>query len=305
MNDPISHHYIPQFYLRQWVGSDGRLFRYHRPRDRVVVSTPTPEYTGYEDYLYTVQNPNDPQMLEKSFFSKLDNYAAPVLARLNQSSSKLVFIERRDLDDTQRSDWARFIQSLHLRCPHSLSEIDTILRRFLRENIEQDHGAAYRASMQPDDPDSFYDYVVSEAPDPFADAHKFLLTELIDHEPLGDYMINMIWAVIDVSDAPHRLLTSDRPYILPRGLQDPFCILGVPISPARIFLAANNTQQLEQLSHQSSKDTVRNANNLVVRMAVQNVYGSTDDRREFVEKRLRRQADAPLPGLIMGPGSPR
>lgn len=303
MNDPISHHYIPRFYLRQWVDSDGRLSRYHRPRDLVVVSTTTPEYTGYDDYLYTVKNPNHPQILEKKFFSRLDNYAAPILKRLNQPGPQLVFIGRNDLDGTQRSDWARFIQSLHLRCPHSLSEIDMVLRRFLRDNIERDHNAAYRASKQPDDPESFYDYVVSDAPDPFVDAHKFLLTELIDHKPLGDYIINMSWGVIDVWDAPHRLLASDRPYILPRGLRDPSCILGVPISPTRIFLAANNMQQLEQLSTQSSKDTVRNANNLVVRMAVQNVYGSTDDdRRRFVEGRLRRQDGAPLPGLIMGPG---
>jgi hypothetical protein len=268
------------------------------------VSKTTPEYTSCEDYLYTVKNPNDPQILEKEFFSKLDNYAAPVLERLNQPGPKLVIIGRMVLDDTQRSDWTRFIQSLHLRCPHSLSEIDTVHRGILRENMERDHGAAYRASKQPDDPESFYDYAASDAPDLLADAHKFLLTELIGHESLGNYVINMIWAVIDVSDAPHRLLTSDRPYILPRGLLDPSCILGVPISPTRIFLAANNMEQLEQLRRQSSKDTVRNANNLVVRMAVQNVYGSTRDLCEFVEMRLRRQDDPPVPGVIMGPAKP-
>ena len=301
MNDPISHHYIPQFYLRQWTGPDGRLFRYHRPHDRVVVSKPTPEYTGFEDYLYTVNIPNDPQILEKEFFSKLDHYAALVLERLKNPGPRLVILGRQALDNTQRSDWTRFIQSLHLRCPHSLTEIDTVLRRLLRENMERDHGAAYRASKKPDDPEFVYDYAVSDAPGLFADAHKYHLTELIAHEPLGNYIINMIWAVIDVSDATHRLLTSDRPYILPRGLMDPSCILGVPISPTRVFLAANKMEELEQLSHQSSEDTVRNANNLVVRMAVQNVYGSTNDRREFVERRLRRPNDAPLPGLIMGP----
>jgi hypothetical protein len=70
-------------------------------------------------------------------------------------------------------------------------------------------------------------------------------------------------------------------------------------TPTRIFLAANNMKELEQLSHQSSEDTVSNANNLV-RMAIRNVYGSTNDRREFVERRLRRPRDAPLPGLIIG-----
>ncbi len=301
MNDPIRHHYIPQFYLRQWARPDGQLFWYHRPHDRVVVLKRPPRAVGFENYLYTVNSTADPQILEREFFSKLDNYAAPILERLTQPGPRLVILGRHHLDDAQRSDWTRFIQSLHLRCPHSLTEIDTVLRRLLRENMERDHGTVYRASRQPDNPDSVYDYAVSDAPGLFADAHKFHLTELIAHEPLGNYIINMIWAVIDVSDAPHPLLTSDRPYILPRGLIDPFCILGVPISPTRIFLAANNMEELEKLSRQPSNDTVRNSNDLVVKMAVQDVYGSTNDRREFVERRLRRPNDPPLPGLIMGP----
>jgi hypothetical protein len=221
---------------------------------------------------------------------------------MNKLGTGLVIIERHHLDDTQRSDWTRFIQSLHLRCPHSLTEIDTVLRRQVRENMERAHGATYRASKEPDDPDSVYDYAVSDAPELFADAHKFQLTELIAHEPLGNYIMNMIWAVIDVSDAPHPLVASDRPYILPCGLVDPLCILGVPISPTCLFLAANNIQALEKLNRQSSRDTVRNSNDLVIRMAVEHVYGSTNDRREFVEKRLRHSYEPPLAGLIMGPG---
>jgi Protein of unknown function (DUF4238) len=300
MNDPTRHHYIPRFYLRQWAGPDGRLFWYYRPYRRVVVRRAVPKEIGFEFNLYTVSSTADPQILEKQFFSTLDNYAALVLQRLAGLGPRLAILAREDLDETERSDWTRFIHSLHLRGPHSLSEIDMVLRQHLRENMERDHGAAYRASKQPDDPDSVYDFAVSDAPAVFADAHKRLLPELIAHQALGQYIINMVWAVIDVSDAPHQLLTSDRPYILPRGLRDPTCILGVPISPTRVFLAANSMEVLEQLRHQSSEDTVRNANNLVVRMAVQNVYGSTNDRREFVEKRLRRPNDAPLAGLIMG-----
>ena len=213
----------------------------------------------------------------------------------------MVILGRQALDNTQRSDWTRFIQSLHLRCPHSLTEIDTVLRRLLRENMERDHGAAYRASKKPDDPEFVYDYAVSDAPGLFADAHKYHLTELISSGASRQLYYQHDLGGNRRMDATHRLLTSDRPYILPRGLMDPSCILGVPISPTRVFLAANKMEELEQLSHQSGEDTVRNANNLVVRMAVQNVYGSTNDRREFVERRLRRPNDAPLPGLIMGP----
>jgi hypothetical protein len=235
MSDPIHHHFIPQFYLRQWAGLDGRLFWYHRPHKCVVVSPRHPAAIGFKDYLYTINSKSNPQIIEKEFFSNLDNDAAPVLEKMNKLETGLVIIERHHLDDTQRSDWTRFIQSLHLRCPHSLTEIDTVLRRQVRENMERAHGATYRASKEPDDPDSVYDYAVSDAPELFADAHKFQLTELIAHEPLGNYIMNMIWAVIDVSDAPHPLVASDRPYILPCGLVDPLCILGVPISPTRLY----------------------------------------------------------------------
>jgi dTDP-D-glucose 4,6-dehydratase len=79
-------------------------------------------------------------------------------------------------------------------------------------------------------------------------------------------------------------------------------VLSVPISPTRIFVAANNRAPLESLNRSPSKDTVRTANHNVVRIAVDEVYGSTKSRREFVEKRLRKPNEQPLPGLVMGPG---
>ena len=228
MNDPIKHHYSPQFYLRQWAGADGRLFRYHRPHS---VTT-------------------------------------------------------------------RFMYSLYLRSPHSLAEIDIVLRGTLRDQLEQKYGEAYRAAKQPGDPESVYEHAQQYVPSWWADAHKFLLMQMIDQEEIGHLMVNMIWAVLDLSDAPHFLLTSDRPYHATHGLISSECLVGMPLSPTRLFVAANDLQKLEILAQQSKKDTVRNGNNHVVRMAVENVYGNTGDRRAFVEKRLRRAGQAPVPGLI-------
>jgi len=54
MNEPISYHYLPVFYLRQWTGGDGRLFRYYRGNGRVISSPISPKRTGSEDRLYTL-----------------------------------------------------------------------------------------------------------------------------------------------------------------------------------------------------------------------------------------------------------
>jgi len=35
MKEGEKHHYIPQFYLKQWTGVDRRLCEYSRPYDRL------------------------------------------------------------------------------------------------------------------------------------------------------------------------------------------------------------------------------------------------------------------------------
>jgi Protein of unknown function (DUF4238) len=298
MNDPIKHHYNPQFYLRQWAGSDGRLFRYHRPHDRTVVSRLSPEHTGFEDRLYTLAGAADPQSIEKAFFSRVDNKAAPILELLIGLGPRLVIIGPSHLNNEQRSNWTRFINSLQLRGPHSLAEIKAVHDRIVRDNIERAHGAAYLASRQEGDPETVYEDALQQMPDELANAHKVLLTQLIDYQPVGQIIINMLWGVFDASAAPHTLLTSDRPYFTSHGLGDPACLLGVPLSPTRLFVAANDIRQLRKLAAQPLRDTVRNANNLVVRQAVRNVYGVTDGHLAFVDKRLRRPNEPPVPGLI-------
>ncbi len=298
MNDPIKHHYSPQFYLRQWAGADGRLFRYHRPHSVTVVSKLSPEHTGFEDYLYAVDVGDDPQIIEKEFFSKIDNYAAPILEALRQLGPGLVILDNGHIGNDQRSDWTRFMYSLYLRGPHSLAEIDSVLQGTLRDQFEQKYGETYRANRQPCDPELLYEYAQRYVPNWWADAHKFLLTQMIDQQEIGHLMVNMIWAVLDLSDAPHSLLTSDRPYHASDGLISSECLAGMPLSPTRLFVAANDMRKLETLARQSKKDTVRNVNNLLVQMAVENVYGNTGERLAFVEKRLRRAGQAPVPGLI-------
>jgi hypothetical protein len=300
VNDPIKHHYSPQMYLRSWCGQNGKLFRYHRPYRRTTVSSLGPEYTGFEEYLYSVGS-DDPQKIEKGFFSPLDNSAAPVVRRLTDLGPGLAIIKPNDLDDAERTAWTFFIQSLHLRGPHSLAEIKTVFNQTVADNLERKYGEEYRESRRPGDPETIYDFAMMNEPALFGDAHKYLLTELIAHKEMGNYIINMDWAVLEISDFKHPFLTCDRPLIMPHGLLHPACLLGVPISPKHLFVAANTVAQLETLRRQPVNDTVRNANNLVVRMAVQNVYANTDDRREFVDKRLRRDNEPPLAGLVMGP----
>jgi hypothetical protein len=234
----------------------------------------------------------DDYVIETDFFSPVDDAAAPIM-------KQLVAHGPADLDGEQRSCWARFIMSLQLRGPQSLAEIKTVLDQNVRANMERAHGAEYLATKLADDPDSVYEYAIQQQqPAQLSNAHKVLLPSLIDHEFIGQLIVNMRWAVMDLSAAAHTLLTADRPYTSSHGFGDPACLLGVPISPRHLFVAGNNIDHVRTLAAQSAKDTVRNSNNLMVRLAVQNVYGCTDSHLAFVEKRLRRVGDQAVPGLI-------
>src|SRR5258708_30589770 len=83
MSEPINHHYLPVFYLRQWCNAAGKVVRYYRPHRAVVASPITPENTGYEPALYSLDGyPSEHrQAIEKQFFGPIiDEPASRTLA---------------------------------------------------------------------------------------------------------------------------------------------------------------------------------------------------------------------------------
>jgi hypothetical protein len=250
-----------------------------------------PKYTGYEKRLYSLEGVSEPQIIEKEFFSTIDNAAAPILEHLIAHGPSGLYAQ-------QRRCWSRFITSLQLRGPHSLSEIKVVGDRHLQNVIEQLNSEKYLATKQQGDPDTVYEFALQQAPVIMANNHKVLMTEMIDNELISRLIINMRWAVLNLSAAPHTLLTADRPYTSSHGLGDPACLIGVPLSPTHLFVAANDIRQIRRLADQSARDTVRNSNKLMVELAVQNVYGCSEGQLSFVEKWLRRRTQPPVPGVI-------
>jgi hypothetical protein len=290
MSEPTKHHYLPVFYLKRWADRDGKVVRYHRANGRIVVSRPSPKRTGYEEGLYTLKGTARPQEIETEFFKIVDNGAARMLERLIARGTA-------DLTSDQRSVWGRFVNSLQLRSPHSVAEIKARHDGILRAIFES-QDAEYQAKRQERDPDTAYEDVIRRAPDLMENAHKILLTQLIDDGETGNRIINMRWAVMNLSAARHTLLTVDRPYYTSSGYGDRNCLLSVPLSPTHLFVAANDIRQLRLLAAQSPMDTVCNANKMFVSLAVENVYGCTDTHLEFVEGRFRAADQPPVPGLI-------
>lgn len=289
MSQPKDHHYLPIFYLERWAGADGRVIRYYRPRGRpggsVVASPVGPKYTGYEERLYELPGTENPQVVETDFLSPVDDGAACVLGKMLDGGLK-------SLSGNERQKWALFVMSLPLRIPRALKELGATASGFARAYYELANQAEYATSRNPDDPRSVFDYAIQRNPNA-SYFYKAALPMIIDDKDIGERIINMRWAIVDLSTAGRSLLTGDVPLMASHALDKRQCILSLPVSPTQVFVAAYDAERIRAAVKQQQSDTVRNLNNCTARMAVENVYGCSSVHLRFVENRLRKP-DAPI-----------
>jgi Protein of unknown function (DUF4238) len=297
LQDPIKNHHTPVFHLKAWA-RDGRVVRYFRPHNEVKAAAISPKNTGFEDNLYAFQgvSPEHTQLLEREFFAPVDSRAA-VVHRL------LVDGKLRSLTNAQRVDWARFMLSTQLRNPFALEEVKRLTLQTMLANMGTRSDPEYEEVRKEDDPETMYEWIAKHHPEVIENAHKQFLPGLIDHEDLGSYLINMHWAVIDLSGAAHRLLTGDRPFIATHGWKEPQAVLMIALSPDRLFTATNSVLRTEQIISASPSRLVGTVNDLIVRQAVEFVIGDDESQLQFVERRLRRRGEEPIPGPV-GRGRP-
>ena len=81
----MDHHYVPQFYLKQWAGPDGQIPNYRWLRNSAIFGrVKSSKGTGLEPDLYAREHvpPEERNLVETGFFSVLDDKAARVHARL-------------------------------------------------------------------------------------------------------------------------------------------------------------------------------------------------------------------------------
>ena len=86
-----------------------------------------------------------------------------------------------------------------------------------------------------------------------------LVLTAFDLKPVRKTISEMNWRVVDLSDAPCSLLLSDRPVEFWR-INTPEGSLWMPISPTKLFVAANDATYIEKLLEQPAKEVVTKVN---------------------------------------------
>lgn len=281
MSKEGKHHYIPVFYLKQWMGGDERICEFSRPYDRVKPRRTHPDGTGYVHGLNTIPGlpPHDLQYLENIFFKITDDYAAKALHILLTDPPWNFTTE-------VRSGWSRFLMSLILRNPESVAKHQAAAEALFK-NALPDIEADYAKRKAETDPPTYLEYAQLRSPNPAGRIRAILLQRVIDSEFSGSRLNGMRWMVLHDPSPKHLLLTSDRPVVMTNGLDKPNGQLIIPISPRHLFVATNNVETENYVrSVWRNRQAIQQVNERVALQSRRYVYGYSDAQLSFVSSQL-------------------
>ncbi len=233
VNPPRKHHYIPKFYLKQWLKEDLKLCEFSQPFSGITKPRRVhPSQTGWSDRIYELRDfpPELAQQMEERVFKRLDDNAAIALESLLKDDGRIFS------DAKLRSGWTRFLVSLHLRMPEDIQNIREAWYRIFNkapQHLEDEYQRIrednYPASLE----DLLSDMTTEEKEHQFA---RLLLSQL-NSKKVGEMIHHLNWNVIELPPNAPKLLTSDRPVVRSASLGGPTGYLAIPISPNLAFFA--------------------------------------------------------------------
>jgi hypothetical protein len=285
MADPRKHHYNPAFYLSQWAEKDGNLCEIKKVYGKVLAQPKHPSATGFIRDLYRTDGVPEEyiQHVEKHFMSPLDNDASRAL-------DKILTGDRTLWTGNERTAWATFLISLLFRNPENVTIIKDHIATMWLEGMRALE-ADYSARRQPGDPKTFQGYIALTNPAAPQIAASNFLMETISNERVGPTIFNMRWTRHDLSHSKVRLLTSDRPIVMPFGLADQRAYIALPISPTIVFLSAHDEQIARSFAGYRPTNLVKLLNKAVVSQARQFVWATDSTQLEFVRRYIGTAPD--------------
>jgi hypothetical protein len=223
-----------------------------------------------------------PNISKRHFFRITDNGAALVAQELRAGG--LV-----DWFSMDRSSWSRFIISLMLRNLEYVARMAAEVVSFYDPASGKYNNAKYQEIRQPDDPETFEEYVANSVYHPAGRMSAYALQTIIDSPQMGGHLNKMRWSVVTFKNGRHTLLSSDRPIIMTNGVIGPEDHLALPIGPRMLFVATNNIKTENMIRTIDPGILMAQVNHRVTSQARRYVYGKDNEQLRFVENRLGRK----------------
>jgi len=242
-NPAIRHHYVPQFYLRRWADTDGKVWEYRRePSGMVSERRVSPRATAFRDELYTERagdpgaSTTQPDWFETKVLGPVDCRAAPVLEKLVSGSPPC-------LSDQEKADWAAFINAQLERGLYTMADREAeiprivtartqeLLNRYRNDSAERQHQLHEALSEQ----------------DFCAVARNALLIHMakeIQDQTVLNAFVGYRWMLL--RPEPITFVTGDDPIVVNGGQSErPIFLFTMALSPQVLFVASKTDGDLE------------------------------------------------------------
>jgi len=231
------HHYVPQFYLREWLDGDRKgVWLYKRnTTNQITFRRRSPKSIGYVEDLYSLKPETkwpvlnyEADAIEKNFFSLIDDAASLV-------HQKLIFSGVNSLSSQDRLDWALFLNSLIERNPKRINEVE---QSFSIEEIKQEFVKRWGKSTFLDnlDIDAIHHNSIRNA-----------LANYIADDTFVKYVANMRWAIVHLSIEGEHFLTGDMPILVNGGMEgNPIHLLSIALSPNKLMILHTDSEEFDE-----------------------------------------------------------
>lgn len=229
--ETIKQHYVPKFYLKQWAGLDGELCITTRRGERLIESRRKPEYTAYEDRLYSFRDeplcPNpEPDVIETKVLSIIDNSGAKAHRRLLSEGPGA-------LTDAERRAWALFLNSMFERDPLHIRNNEAIATQIAEQVINEVENKA--TSEEARERIRRATKLIDASAAAANLVRRYMISE-IRNDYVLQYLEDMRWIVLTVPPEIE-LHTSNRPLVVNAGKRrTPIEFAWMPLSPSTQFV---------------------------------------------------------------------
>lgn len=249
------HHYVPQFYLKQWRSKGGGIFNYVKNQyGEVDFYSKFEKACGFEFDLYMLERESlwdifnyQPDYIEKEFFKKLDDSASVI-------HKKLLKMGLKNFTTEDRYVWAMFLRSLIERNPERISEV---FQHFESSNLKND----VMLKIQSSEIVKHFDLDVMQK-------NQILLqiTREICNPKYLEFIVNMRWAICDCAATGESYLTSDKPLLINGGIkaQASQAMYSIALSPTKLLVIhLYDNDFIEKVAHMHNVMIVKNARSYV------------------------------------------
>jgi hypothetical protein len=274
-------HFLPQFLLRRWGNSKGKVTVYARKQGRIVTSELSPRSTAFEPDLYSYQGVSGEQRheIETNLMThRIDTPAALIVQKILDGG----FTE---LTTEERSDFTRFVMSLRARHPDAVALALNESKRQLTTALARDP-EEYLAAREPGSPSTLIEWTEQYTPELYRNFGVSIIPGVITDNKTGERIFRMPWWVHDIRGAGTDLLISDRPCLLEGNAIEGLCLIALPLSPSILFFVCNDPQRTSALRSMNISALVNQMNIASAYYAAERVYGTGRHHLPLVEKLL-------------------